>query len=189
MQKINKKASILIWSIFLSLIISISFLSISTKITKNLKNNDLNNANILEENRVQNILKTSENDIEDNTTEEIWNNTIYIENKILKKSLKKDEIYSIKFPTTSNITLKLTSSGVLLYAFSWTINDSWILKNNNNKIENNTTWIWNLILTNYSWYVSFELISNNKFDIPEKKYKIIEKIWNKEIIKSMWIIK
>jgi hypothetical protein len=36
MQKTNKRASILIWSMFLSLIISLSFVFISTKINQNL---------------------------------------------------------------------------------------------------------------------------------------------------------
>jgi len=39
MQKTETKASILIWSIFLSLILIMTFVSISTKINKNLKNN------------------------------------------------------------------------------------------------------------------------------------------------------
>lgn len=52
MQKINKKASILIWAIFLSLIISLSFLSISTKITKNLKENSTNNKEIIGQNQI-----------------------------------------------------------------------------------------------------------------------------------------
>jgi len=40
MQKIQKKAYILLWSIFLSLTISIAFISISTQINKNLKENN-----------------------------------------------------------------------------------------------------------------------------------------------------
>jgi hypothetical protein len=39
MQKNNIKASILIWATFLSLIISVTFISISSKINKNIKNN------------------------------------------------------------------------------------------------------------------------------------------------------
>jgi len=63
-QKNSKKASILIWAIFLSLIISLSFLSISTKITKNLKENSKNNINIIEQNKIENILKNSDLNIE-----------------------------------------------------------------------------------------------------------------------------
>jgi hypothetical protein len=56
MQKNNISASILIWSIFLSLIISISFFSIATKISKNLKENNTNKTiqqNILIENTLK----------------------------------------------------------------------------------------------------------------------------------------
>jgi predicted PurR-regulated permease PerM len=64
-QKKDRKASILIWSIFLSLIISISFLSISTQITKNLKNaNNLKN-NLETENNINNLLKNTNNDTEE----------------------------------------------------------------------------------------------------------------------------
>jgi len=104
-QKISKKASILIWAIFLSLIISLSFLSISTKITKNLKENSQNNISIIEQNNFEKILKTSNLD-----TEIIWNKTIYIENRSLKKSLKKSEEYEIKFRKDSTININLTSS-------------------------------------------------------------------------------
>ena len=180
MQKNSQKASILIWAIFLSLIISISFLSISTKITKNLKNSSNLNSLLEKENKINNILKSSENDIET-----LWNTIINIENKTLKKSLKKDEIYKIYFPTSSSIDLKLTSSWVIYYNFE--NSEKWFLNNTN--LNENFSWIWELILENFSWYSSFELTSDNKFDIIEKKYKIIEKIWNKEIIKSFWIIK
>jgi hypothetical protein len=40
MQKNRNIASILLWSIFISMILSILFLSVTTKITKNLKNNN-----------------------------------------------------------------------------------------------------------------------------------------------------
>ncbi len=184
MQKISKKASILIWAIFLSLIISISFLSISTKITKNLKNNSSNDTNILNQNEINNILKTSENNIEKR-----WNTTIYIENKLIEKSLKNNQKYIINFPTDSKIDLNLTSSWVIFYNFISTISSSWILNNNNSKLENYDTWIWILELTNLSWYVSFKLTSDNKFEISEKRYKIVENIWNKNIVKSVGIIK
>ena len=182
MQKNNKKASILIWSIFLSLIISISFLSISTKITKNLKNSSNLNSNLEKQNKINNILNTSENDIE-----VLWNVNISIENKTLKKSLKKNEIYKINFPSSSNINIELTNSWVIYYNFN--NSEKWFLRPMTNEDNKNFSWNWDLILENYSWYSTFELSSDNKFDIIEKKYKIIEKIWNKEIIKSFWIIK
>lgn len=181
MQKNSKKASILIWAIFLSLIISLSFLSISTKITKNLKENSKNNINIIEQNKIENILKNSDLNIEN-----VWNKSIHIENKNLKKSLKKSEEYEISFNTNSIININLTSSWVIYYELNWTKTGSWVLTWTLNNYE---TWSWILKLINFSWYISFELVSDNKFEIPEKKYKIIEHIWSKNIIKTRGIIK
>jgi hypothetical protein len=42
MQKINKKASILVWSIFLSMTILVAFLSINHQVLTNLKQNNPN---------------------------------------------------------------------------------------------------------------------------------------------------
>jgi hypothetical protein len=53
MQKNKHIASILLWSIFISMILSILFLSISTKITKNLKNND----NLISNTKIEEIIK------------------------------------------------------------------------------------------------------------------------------------
>lgn len=181
MQKISKKWSILLWAIFLSLIISISFLSISTKITKKLKESNTINTDLEEQNNIYKTLKTSQNNIE-----KIWNKTIYIENKSLEKSLKKDETYSIHFPLESNINLELTSSWVIKYEYDST---SWILNNADSNLVITINSNSNLLLTNYSWFASYKLESDNKFEITEKKYKIIEKIWNKNIIKSSFIIK
>ena len=182
MQKKSKNASILIWAIFLSLIISVSFLSISTKITKNLKNSSNLNIDLEKENKIQNLLYSS-----NNNSEILWNIEIQIENKKLKYSLKKWEIYKIHFPKNSQINLKLTNSWIIEYN-TWTTS-SWILYSNSPEISTNINANNNLILKNLAWYSSFKLISNNKFEFSDKKYKIIEKIWNKKIIKSSWILK
>jgi hypothetical protein len=137
--------------------------------------------NIIEQNKIKKILKISDSD-----TEIIWNKTIYIENRSLKKSLKKSEEYEISFDTNSIININLTSSWVIYYKLDWTKTNSWILTWTINDYE---TWRWVLKLVNYSGYISFELSSNNKFEIPEKKYKIIESIWSKNIIKTKGIIK
>lgn len=182
MQKITKKASILIWSIFLSLIISISFLSISTKITKNLQNSTNLNKNLKENNKIQNILKSSQNN-----TESIWNTNIYIENSKLQKTLKNTEIYTILFPNQSEISLELKNNWIIFYNTWWT--NTWILSWSNTVIETIINSGNSLTLENFSWYSKFELISKNKFVIPVKNYKIIKEIWNKEVIKSFWQIK
>jgi hypothetical protein len=104
-QKITKKASILIWAIFLSLIISVSFLSISTKITENLRNNSSNNKYINDKNEVEDKLKSTTKD-----SESILNKTIFVENKRFKKSLNKNGVYIIRFPKSSVVDIALTSS-------------------------------------------------------------------------------
>ncbi|MDP2396646.1 MAG: hypothetical protein Q8S84_04375 [bacterium] len=71
MQKNSTKASILIWAIFISLIISVSFIQISTKINKNLKNNE----------KIINSLN-SYNEIDNNINEAIINNSY--QNKVLE---------------------------------------------------------------------------------------------------------
>lgn len=181
MQKISKKGSVLIWAIFLSMAISISFISISTKITKNLKSNSINNKNVDENNKISEILKTSEKNVEN-----IWNNTIFIENKKIEKSLKNNETYDINFKKNSIINLEIINSSIISYELTGTKNESWILTWTLNNYE---TWIWRLRLINYSWYAQFNLVSDNKFEILEKKYKIIENIWSKKIIKTRGVIK
>jgi len=178
----NKKASILIWAIFLSLIISISFLSISTQITKNLKTSQSSQNIIEKQNQINNVLKNSQEN-----KKIIWNTIIEMENKSFIKSLKKNEILKINFPQNSTIELKLLNSWIIFYN-TWSSN-TWILDNNTPNIETNIEQNKNLILKNYSWYTKIKLTSNNKFDLPEKKYKIIEYIWNKKVIKSLWILK
>lgn len=180
-QKTSKNASILIWSIFLSLMISIAFLNINTKITKNLKENSQNNKNITQ----QNNIKSTMQDMNWSRTI-VWINSIYIENTILNKSLKKDEEYEIIFNINSFVNIKMLNAWVMQYDLNWTINDKWVI---NKDISNFETWSWILKLINLSWITSFELVSDNKFEIPEKKYKILERIWNKDVIKTRGITK
>jgi hypothetical protein len=58
MQKTSKKASILIWATFLSLIITVTFVSISTSINKNLKNNSSLTEQFKNENEIKNLLNS-----------------------------------------------------------------------------------------------------------------------------------
>ena len=57
MQKFNKKASILIYAIFLSLIISIMFIAISNKINLNLKQNKNISQNFDINDKIENYIK------------------------------------------------------------------------------------------------------------------------------------
>jgi len=176
----NKKASILIWAIFLSLIISISFLSIANKVNNNSKTSKALQENIRNNIKIENNLKSFSW-----VSFQIQKQKVYIENKTLNKSLKKYEIFNISFPKASTWVLMLTSLWVLHYEF-WS--DSGFLDKTNSKyIFKNKSWI--LKLENYSWILWFSLNSNNKFDFQEKKYKITKKIAWKEIIKQVWSLK
>ena len=95
--------------------------------------------------------------------------------------------YEITFDTGSTITLTLTSSWILQYN-TWASN-SWFLDNTTPSLTTNINANQKLKLKNFSWYLIFKLNSDNKFENDEKKYKIIKKIWNKNIIKSSWLLK
>jgi len=181
LQKYNKKASVLIWAIFLSLMISISFLSVATKISKNLNSTNSLKKNIFENIQIQNKL----NSIKLNSATINEKIKINIENKTLKKSLKKYEIFTINFPENSDWSLNLTSSGIIYYTF-WS--DKWFLDNTNTKYEFSNK-NWDLTLENYSWITKFKLSSDKKFDFDWKKYKIIENFQDHKIVKQSWILK
>jgi|GEM_PF-3200091 hypothetical protein len=65
MQKFNKKASILIYAIFLSLIISIMFIAISNKINLNLKQNKNISQNFDINDKIENSIKKIEKDLQE----------------------------------------------------------------------------------------------------------------------------
>ena len=185
MQKSSLKASILIWATFLSLIITVTFISISTKINKNLKNNTLLTSEISLNNQIQNIINSwsidwifSQKYILDN-----WDKLIFNINNITK-SLKKLEEITIKIINADNLEINILEWWPIIYkniTNSWIINNSWII------------WatIWDLLINNLWWYTKIQINSdiNNSFLLQDTDYKIIKQIWNKEVIKSKWTIK
>lgn len=172
----NHKASILIWAIFLSIMILISFLSISSKINKTLNNNT-------------------------NNQEYSWENTIFDNNKIFQKTLlyKQNTEVRINNSTTTSFNIKINKWWPLFYSlwvfswttFSWSLSNSWI-------IDNNLSFTWNFT-TNYNngiiyiknlwWTTSFELTSSNNLIKEYKNNLIIQNIWDKKVIKKEWKVK
>lgn len=181
MQNNNVKASILIWATFLSLIISVSFISISTKINKNLKNNNNFNQQIEINNQIQNIINTwKKNWNYINQTLDNWDNIIFDAPNEHEISLKKLEKYIIKINENSNITIE-----VLVW---WPINtSSWIITTT--KTISNL--IWDYKIENYWWFTQIKITSSSTKNYLSKytNYKIIKKLWNKEIISLKWKIK
>ena len=182
MQKTSKKASILIWSIFLSLIISVVFINTSSKIGKIIHNNSLllessdNNYNIKEVLNEKNYI-----DLElDN-----WESLLFESNNNYTWTLLANQIIEIQFPDiNNNININIFTWGPIFYNHS-NGTSSWVITNNNS-ISVST---WFLYIKNLWWYTKYNLTSMNDFMTKTKKYKIIKKIWNKEVIKSSGEIK
>ena len=186
MQKKAKNASILIWSIFLSIIVSISFISISSKISKNLQKNNSSNINTTNE-----VLKNKiiNKDFESIVLEN-WDKLIFESAKHIKKSLKENQNYKIIFKQATNIDLYILNWWPISYKYfdsDSNLSLSWIIKNYKNIDLNSITW--SLILNNLWWITNFFMSWSQDFIAQEKKYTIIKKIWNKDFIKTSWEIK
>ena len=192
MQKINKKWSILLWAVMLSLIISILFISISSKINKNIKNSWDTSNYISEKNKInKSIYNILDSEISSN------NILIFEKNKKNTFSLKKNETLELSFSWTSdfNIDLWIIKWWTILYSYK-KINSS------NNKIETfswvlnysksfswNLDWTYNkskLKLKNLWWYSNFLINSEINFETSKKTHKIIKIIWNNNLIQTKW---
>jgi len=185
MQKTKSNASILIWAIFLSLIISITFISISTKINKSLKNN----YNFTDEIKVNNQIKNIINkwSIDWNFNDEYllnWDKIIFDPSNIITVWIKKWEIYTTKINVSSTININIINWWPIKYKNN---SNSWLILN--------STWIlvtsWNLEISNLWWYSKIQISSNVKTNYLSKyrNYFILKNIWNKEVIESKWKIK
>jgi len=166
MQKNNVSASILIWAIFLSLIISIGFISISTKIHKTVQ------SNIDFQENIQHSFSWTTN-----TSEVIEYQSKYN----IFTSLKKWENKNISFSgsSLSNISINILSGWPIALSFN----------NNTNIITENMSFSWsdNNTQINVSdlWgYTLLELNSSAEIIENDKKFIIWKKIWNQLLIKK-----
>ncbi len=191
MQKNSKLASILLWSIFISMILSLFFLSISTKITKNLKNN----SNIIEKNEFNYIIN---NQIKNFNFEIIklknWEYLVFENLNPLIRTLKQNQEKYILFNSWSEINLKIEKiywSDLYYELYKWSSKNnintliwSWILNNNLEiKILDSSNNWWKILLKNL-WWESKVRIYSQKSAIPKYiNYKIIKITWNNQIIK------
>ena len=179
MKKYSKKASILLWAVMLSLIIAITFISISTKINKNIKLSGELNDFIEEKNNINLFMNSGG-----------INNIL--ENKILVFDNNKEKFFSLKnkeelilffsWSNDFNINIGIINWWWLNYKYiknnnsisaSWIINSS---KTFTGELNNNNTW--SLFLKNLWWNTKFLIKSDKSFETSEKNYKIVTKIWN-----------
>lgn len=185
MQKNNQKASILIWAIFMSLIISITFIQISTKINKNLQNNINSNNQLKINSSIKNTINSwSINWIYTNITLENWDKIIFNDSNNVTLSLKKWDNNISKINTDSTVTINIIKWWPIKYENN---SISWIITNN----DSISTTIWDLIIYNLWWYTSLEISSDEDTNFLNQyvTYKVTRTIWNKEIIKTKWKIK
>lgn len=165
MQKNNKKASILIWSIMLSMIISIAFISLSIKIQKNLWEN--------KKIQTENISKSLELNYE---ITKILKTEFLSKEKDYIVSLKKDEQHIIKTKSwTINLEVK---DGIISYSTWSQVN----LLNWNISLDFDNEA--NLKVKNVWWYAKVKITWDFQKDF--EKYKIYKKIWNKIVEKTTW---
>ncbi len=185
MQK-NKNASILLWSIFLSLIIASLFIHISTKIWKVIEENrkieneikkDREKNRLLKENNLENINLSKNEKI------------IFESEKYFEKSLKKDEELNINIDKETNINIKLNPEAIVNYSTWINLSNMW------EKIflkweKTVTLGSWSILqIKNIWWIAKVELFSEKDISFPYKRYKIIKEIGNKIVEKESGIIK
>lgn len=169
MQKTNTNASILIWSIFLSLIISIGFISISTKIHKSVQGNI-------------NFQDTIKNNLSWSSSYLLENETIILENKnLFTLSLKKNQNTTVWFSWSSQefINIDILNGGPV----------EMIYNNTSQIISENYSFSWNVSnieidINNLSGYTILNISSNAEILKNNPKSITWKEIWNKKIIKQ-----
>lgn len=186
MQKTSKKASILIWATFLSLIITVTFVSISTSINKNLKNNSSLTEQFKNENEIKNLLNSWSIDLNyDNLYLENWDKIVFERTNKIIISLKKWETHTWKININSNITIDIKEWWPVIYKSN----------SENGIITDKETFWWNIneyfYIENLWWYSKIVISSDTTWNYLSKyiNYDIYKKIWNKEVIKTSWKIK
>ena len=135
MQKKAKNASILIWSMFLSIIISIAFIWVSTKISKNLQENNNLDTRITNE-----ILKDKINNQNYTNTDYLddWDKIIFEWEKNIIKNIKKDENYKVNFSQSTVVDLSIVNWWPIYYEYFDNTNAlslTWIVIDSQNNIS------------------------------------------------------
>lgn len=185
MQKLQRNASILLWSIFLSLTIWIAFISISSQISKNLKENiwlkEKININSLKEKKINNAIEANNFDNIELSENELL---IFEKNNYYNIWLKNNEEITIKLNSNNNMTIRLNNWSPISYVNTSDTTINWIV------IDRNTFLSWNneILIKNLWGYSNIDIISEADFETKYKKYKILQKIGNKTINKENWKI-
>lgn len=195
-MQINKNinASILIWAIFISVIILISFFSISSKINKTINNYTENNLNYSLNEALKNL---------DFSNKDLWNREeiIFDDKKIYNKTLyyNQNTEVRVKGNIDTSFNFKINKWWPIFYnlllfsgsTFSWSISKSWIV-DNFLAFTWSLTWNydnWIIYIKNLWWYTNFELNSSGALIKEYVDYKIVKDIGSKKVVKTQWNIK
>ena len=217
MQKISKKASILIYSIILSLMLWFIFISISNQININIKQNIEIEKNIDKKNKIDENLKKmtdllSEIDLEVQKAfwvdyDKIAKNFLEIDSlkNIYDKDIEieletKNELFELKNGEEIIFYIPPGSSVIINSTWEYLKYDAenmatWIFKNKAQNIE-----IWNdgiisaewffkkIILKNSWWYSKINIIANSYISSPKKYFQVFEKFWKKRLLRQSWFL-
>lgn len=200
MQKFNKKASILIYAIFLSLIISIMFIAISNKINLNLKQNKNISQNFDINDKIENSIKKIEKDLQELVKiPKIWEKEI---KKILENIEKNSQIgEKINIEIKKNFDFSAEDSTIIILPETRLSTQKGAeLKYRENRVsqekifdfENPIESEENLKKINFknTWSYSKINIISNKFVIKKNMtYYVYENIWNSNVVKTSWTFK
>lgn len=182
----NLDWSILIWSIFLVISISFSFLYISNQISKNIDKNrqkisEMQNSNILDNFSFDSKSKN----IENNETLEIK----YFRN--FSTNLAENKTLNIEFLTSNTWGITISNWWVVFYTVysGSTIYSSWLITDSKYDIILNQSS--NLSIENLWWLakINLDFDSNTGVVYPYNYLTIKKSIWGSDIIKSIVKIK
>jgi len=83
------------------------------------------------------------------------------------------------------MTIKLNNWSPISYINDLNSNINWVIIDKKTFI----TWNWQIIIKNLWWYSNIDIISEENFETSYKKYKVIKKIWDRNITREIGLIK
>lgn len=194
MQKTSLRASILIWSIFLSLVVTLSFVLISAKVNQNIRLNNFMEEFIDIDNKINNLTNSGlEWDISDSETLNIIEPIYNIkqnDNLVFSFSWNTDFTWSIKlknwwplyfenysYSWSYSDLINLYSTGLI---YEWNIlNFTWNLNSTYDRVE--------LSFKNLWWFSSF--VFKSSIDMIwtwiHDRFKVTRNIWWIDIEKTI----
>nr|MDD3720609.1 hypothetical protein [Candidatus Gracilibacteria bacterium] len=194
MQKSNKKGSILIWSIFLSLIISLTFVFVSTKVNQSIRLNSYLEGFLNKNTTIKNLIKLG-------GAGNLGDNEFLVSTENLY-TLKNEEnlIFSFSGNISFSGSIKLKSGGPIYYeitSFSGSNNLEYSLVNSGiiSQINSGTLFIGylgndydrsDLTVSNLGGLSSFLINSTQDYYGVSKTYKVLKNIGGKNIEKSIF---